>query len=181
MIPLPSRLDSLDPLATALDALDHNQRVAWMRGLGRGQLRALYELAAGGPPLSVDHFHGAEGEIVHNHGQNSLPAFTVFQKRVVRRGEIVHGFNFQTMSPLTGPGHFLVFQDGPEVLFDYRGLPPDVPEGFPPLAPNDRGLSRLVYGGMVDRVRRVSQHAVIGAAFKGDKAMGAWFMLVREI
>jgi hypothetical protein len=45
---------------------------------------------------------------------------------------------------------------------------------------NDAGLSRFVYGGMIDKVRRVSEDAVIGAAFRGGKQTGDYFMLVRR-
>ena len=83
------------------------------------------------------------------------------------------------MSPVTGPGHFTVRADGDEVLFDYTELPADAPGDLPPLQPNDKGLSTLVFGGMIDRVRRVSTHCVIGRAFKSAKPMGAWFMLTK--
>lgn len=178
--PLPTLAASLDPISDALDRLSHDERINWMRGLGRGQMRALNQLAAGRLPLQVAHFHGEEGRIIINHGQNSLPVFTHFQKRVVKRGDVVQGYNHQTMSFVTGPGHFLVTQDGDEVLFDYTGLPADAPAEFPPLAPNDKGLSTLVYGNMIDRVRRVSRHLVIGEAFRKGKAENAWFMLCRE-
>lgn len=178
--PLPSLSDRLSPITAALDALSHDQRVNWMRGLGRRELRALYELASQGEPLTVAHFTRGEGEVVIHHGQNSLPAFTVFQKRIVSRGGVVQGFNFQSMSAVTGPGHFTVHQDGDEVLFDYIQVPADAPAEFPAVKPNDQGLSRLVYGGMIDRNRRVSTHCVIGSAYRGEKAQGAWYMLTRQ-
>ena len=59
MIPLPTLTDTLSPITDALDSLTHDQRINWMRGLGRGQLRALYQLTEGGAPLSLDHFTGA--------------------------------------------------------------------------------------------------------------------------
>ena len=45
---------------------------------------------------------------------------------------------------------------------------------MPPLKSNTSGLSTLVYGHMVDRLRGVSNHCVIGAAFKKGKAIDAW-------
>ena len=178
--PLPSLSDKLAPLTEALDALSHDARVNWMRGLGKRELRALYELASQGAPLTVEHFIRGEGEVVIHHGKNSLLAFTGFQKRIVRRGAVVQGFNFQSMSAITGPGHFTVHQDGDEVLFDYIQVPADAPAEFPPVQPNDKGLSTLVYGGMIDRNRRVSAHCVIGSAYRGGKSQGAWYMLTRE-
>lgn len=178
--PLPSLSASLDPIHEALDGLSHDQRVNWMRGLGRKEQKALYGLAGGRLPLGVSHFHGAEGQVIIHHGQNSLLAFNAFQKRVVLFEGRLQGYNHQTMSWFTGPGHFLLRQDGDEVLFDYNEVPPRAPEGFPPVVPNDKGLSNLVYGGMIDRVRRVSRHVVIGEAFRRGKPENAWFMLIRE-
>lgn len=177
--PLPSLSEHLAPIAAALDELDHTSRVNWMRGLGRGELRALYALAAEGGPLDVDWYADAEGVVVVHEGQNSLPAFTVFQKRFARWQGRVQGYNHQTLSPITGPGHFTVRQDGPEVLIDYTLLPDSAPPEFPPLQPNEQGVSRLVYAGMIDRMRRVSRDCTIGVATKGGKPIGAWFMLIR--
>jgi hypothetical protein len=38
----------------------------------------------------------------------------------------------------------------------------------------------FVYNNTRDFMRRVSQHVSIGTAYKGDKALGAWFVLCRE-
>ena len=86
----------------------------------------------------------------------------------------LQGYNHQTLGWLTGPGHFTLSQDGDEVLFDYTVEPTTPVDAFPPLKSNTSGLSTLVYGHMVDRVRRVSTHTVIGKAFKKGKAMTAW-------
>jgi len=181
-VPLPSLTDALAPIGAALDALSHNERVNWMRGLSRRELRALFELAAGGPALPLDFYHGGDDEIVRHHGQNSLPAFSSFEKRLVRRGAVVQGYNHNSrlVSRFSGPGHFVARQDGDEVLFDYTTLPESVPPAFPPLRHNDTGTAKLVFGGMVDRVRRVSTHCTIGRAWRNGKAESAWFMLVRE-
>jgi len=180
-VPLPSLSEDLTPICAALNQLNHDERIAWMRGLSGKELKALYDLASDGGELSIEHFYSAEGQVVIHHGQNSLPAFNHFQKRVCIRSGCIQGYNHQTLAWLTGPGHFTLRQDGPqEVLFDYITLPESVPDAFPALAPNNKGVSRLVYAGMIDRVRRVSDHCVIGAAFKGEKDIGARFMLTRE-
>lgn len=180
--PLPTLTDHLAPIAEALDQLDHDARVNWMRGLSRGQLRALYALAAEGGPLDAEWFVGEEGEIVICEGQNSLPAFTQFQKRFVRWEGRIQGYNHQFWSGVTGPGHFTVRQDGAEVLIDYYLLPPTKPDAFPPLRSNEQGLpARLAYGFMIDRVRRVSRDCVIGTAEKHGKPMSVWFMLTRPV
>jgi hypothetical protein len=167
-------------LSEALDNASHDDRINWMRGLSKKELRTLYDLAQDSLALSVAHFHGAPGEIVIHHGQNSLAAFNAFQKRCLLHGETAQGYNHQSLAWLTGPGHFTLRPDGDEVLFDYTTLPTAAPDAFPSLQPNTKGFSTLVYGHMIDRVRRVSNHCVIGTAFKKDKHAGAWFMLVRE-
>ena len=179
-IPLPSQTDEINDLAHALDVATPEQRLNWMRGLSSRELAAAYVLAEGGSSLDLDHFHAGPGEVVIHHGQNSLPAFNAFQKRVVDNNGVLQGYNHQTMAWITGPGHFTLSQDEDEVLFDYTKEPEHAFDGFPPLKKNTSGISTLVYGNMIDRVRRVSQHCVIGAAFKKGKAMNAWFMLVRE-
>ncbi len=179
-IPSPTEVVTLATLAGALDSASHDERMAWLSGLSRKELSTLYQLAEGGPPLDIKHFHDGAGEVVIHHGQNSLLAFNSFQKRVVDNNGTLQGYNHQTLSWITGPGHFSLKQEGSEVLFDYTEEPTMPVDAFPPLKSNTSGLSTLVYGHMVDRVRRVSTHAVIGKAFKKGKPMKAWFALLRE-
>jgi hypothetical protein len=54
------------------------------------------------------------------------------------------------------------------------------PDGWPEIRRNERGLSRFVYGFMVDTVRGVSEHVSIGSAARHGKDMGSWFILCRE-
>jgi len=86
------------------------------------------------------------------------------------------------MSPVTGPGYFVAHEDAErgEVLIDYREVPTQAPTDWPLIRPNDRGLGRLVYGNMVDTLRRVSEHVTIGSAARGGKDLGSWFVLCRE-
>jgi hypothetical protein len=180
-IPLPSHSETLAPLTSALNAATHEERLNWMRGLSGRELKSMYRLAEGGGALAVAEFHGEPGAVLIHHGKNSLPVFTQFQKRVCLHEGTVQGYNHQTMAWLTGPGHFTLRQDGEaEVIFDYIEQPQTAPEEFPALVPNEKGGGRFVYAGMIDRVRRVSEHCVIGAAFKSGKDMGARFMLTRE-
>lgn len=179
-IPSPQQLNDLTQLAAILDASTHDERVSWMRTLGRSGLSRLYELAESAPPLTLSHFHDAPGRAVIHHGQNSLAVFSSFQKRVVDNAGVVQGYNHQSMAWFTGPGHFTLAQDGNEVVFDYTKEPASAFEGFPPLKSNTSGFSTFVYGHMIDRVRRVSRHCVVGAAFKKGKPFDAWFMLIRE-
>jgi hypothetical protein len=182
----------LKELAALLDGLRHDERVTWVRSVGRTDQRRLWQAAAGFLPLGladlVPPARRAE-ETVRHFGKNTLPAFTHFEKRFCRpQGEDARtpsqlfGFNFQTMSWLTGPGYYVAYADPslPEVLIDYRKLPPAAPPGWPPVRSNEKGGGRLVYGFMVDRLRRVSEHVTIGSAARNGKDLGSWFLLTRE-
>jgi hypothetical protein len=183
-----------DPIAIAalLDGLDHPDRVAATRALGRREQARLYAAVEGFLPLRLEDMVPSgvpDFSEVRHHGRNTLPAFTHFEKRFCRpRGadpqkpEALYGFNFQTLSPVTGPGYFLAVEaEGrPEVLVDYNRVPQEHPEGWPAIRPNEAGLSRFVYGFMVDTLRRVSGHVTIGSAARKGKDMGSWFVLCRE-
>jgi hypothetical protein len=185
---------SVDPqaIASLLDGLSHPERVDAVRALGRKEQRHLYAAVDGFRPLALeDVVPPAVPDFtpVRHHGRNTLPAFTHFEKRFcrprgadARKPESLYGFNFQTLSPLTGPGYFLAVPapGRPEVWVDYRRVPPDHPEGWPEIRSNERGLSRLVYGFMVDTLRGVSEHVTIGSAARNGKDLGSWFVLCRE-
>jgi hypothetical protein len=131
--------------------------------------------------------HGDLEEVRHL-GRNTLPAFRIFEKRFCRLpgsdaaspGQLA-GYNFQTMSPVTGPGYFMARDDTEhgEVLVDYGRLPEARPEAWPEVRSNERGLSRFIYGFMVDRLRRVSEHVTIGSAARKGREMGSYFVLSR--
>lgn len=188
MIPLPRLSTALAPLSEALDAAAPDARINWGRGLSGGQLWALWELAEAHPaalPLST--MVPTQGTIVRHVGKNSLPVFCNFEKRLILReddgGAVVSGYNANPswLMGLIGPGHFTVTQESESVvLFDYTTLASTVPAGFPALAPNEGGLRAVVYGGMKDRVRRVSSHVTIGRAWKHGKATTNTFLLVRQ-
>jgi hypothetical protein len=59
-------------------------------------------------------------------------------------------------------------------------VPPAHPSSWPDVRPNDRGASFVVYRNMVDYLRRVSQHVLIGSATRGGKELGSYFLLCRE-
>jgi hypothetical protein len=175
-----------------LDELSHQARVTAIRSLGSGELRSLYVSVDGFKSVTLDDLvPSSVGDFttVRHHGKNSLPAFTHFEKRLCRPrradGEPateLYGFNFQTLAPITGPGYFIAraSEDRPEVLIDYRGQPLEHPQGWPPIRSNERGLSRLVYGFLLDTLRGVSDHVTIGSAARKGKDLGSWFALCRE-
>ena len=183
---------ALAAASALLDALDHAERVRAVRSLKRADQRRLYDAAAGFRPLDLaDLVPAARADLatVRHFGVNSLPAFSHFEKRFCRppgaeaaQPEALYGFNFQSLSPLTGPGYFLARRDPerPEILVDYREVPPQAPPGWPALRPNHRGLSRFVYGFMIDTLRGVSEHVSVGSAARHGKDLNSWFVLCRQ-
>ena len=125
------------------------------------------------------------------HGKNSLPAFTRFQKRFCRPSQAVQadelwGYNYQParwLAPLTGPGYFIAADSRDPlggVAVDYRRIPTARPEGWPEPVHNQRRLSRFIYDGLVDYLRPVSPHLLIGRATRGEKPLPNYFLLCRE-
>jgi hypothetical protein len=179
-------------VAELLDSLAHTQRVEATRALGRGRQRRLYAAVEGFLPVRLADLVPppvADLSPVRHFGRNTLPAFRTFEKRFCRPrgadstkpGEL-YGFNFQALEWLTGPGYFVACEDPnrPEVWIDYTHLPPENPPGWPEIRPNDRGVSRFVYGFMMDTLRRVSEHVTIGSAARRGKDIGSWFVLCRQ-
>lgn len=177
-----------------LDGLSHEDRVRAVRGVGRREQAKLYAAVEGYRPVGLADLvpaSAAEMTTVRHIGKNTLPAFTHFEKHFCRpegqeadRPDQLYGFNFQPMSPVTGPGYFVAEPSGDragtEIWVDYRQLPPRPPQGWPPIKPNERGLSRFVYGFMVDTLRGVSHHVTVGSAARKGKDLGSWFLLTRD-
>ena len=175
-----------------LDALSHTDRVDAVRSLGRREQRALYAAVDGFRPVRLVDLvppERAAEKTVRHFGRNTLPVFTHFEKRFCRpagadpeKPDVLWGFNFQALQPVTGPGYFVAraAPDRPEVWVDYHHVPETRPEGWPALRRNEVGLSRFVYGFMVDTLRGVSEHVTIGSAARKGRDMGSWFALCRE-
>ena len=183
-------------VARFLDGLDHDERVSAIRSLGRSQQQTLWNASQGFAELALLDLVPADtptNGAVRHYGKNTLPFFSHFEKRFSRQAtanasspsELI-GFNFQSMSPITGPGYFVAVasETAGEVVVDYRRVPTadpsQRPTDWPDVKPNDRGLSRFVYGFMVDTLRRVSEHVTIGSAAREGKDLGSWFVLCRE-
>ncbi len=179
-------------LARFLDGLSHDERLVTVRSLGRAQQRSLWEAVDGFAPVRLSELVPAQTPDlcqVRHYGKNTLPVFSEFEKRFCRPKDVdpenpteLAGYNFQTMSALTGPGYFVALPspDREEVLVDYRRLPEHHDPSWPGVQSNERGLSRFVYGFMVDTLRRVSQHVTIGSAARKGKDLGSWFALCQE-
>jgi hypothetical protein len=173
-----------------LDSLDFNTRLACTRSLGMGQQKRLYEMVAGFKKITIDDICPPAAGVnveVRNYGKNSLPAFSIFEKRFARPSKDskeLWGYNFASLLPITGPGYFIArnAEDRGEVDVDYYSVPPVQPDiaGWPKIQPNEQGLSKLVYAYMVDKLRGVSNGVFIGRAWKQGKIQSAWFILCRE-
>jgi hypothetical protein len=178
-------------MAELLDGLADGVRTRIIRRLGRRDQQTLYSRVEGFAPLELIDLVPSDRsdlEEVRHLGRNSLPAFTIFEKRFCRLSDnlpaapkALAGYNFQTMSPVTGPGYFMARDDTntKEVLVDYTQLPDQKPMDWPAIRSNERGLSRFVYGFMVDRLRRVSEHVTIGSAARNGRELGSYFVLSR--
>ena len=179
-------------VARFFDGLAHAECVSAIRSLGRAQQSALWDASEGFAELALIDLVPSNTPVdgtVRHYGKNTLPFFSHFEKRFARQASVdaddpveLIGFNFQAMAPLTGPGYFIAVPSpkAGEVLVDYRRVPTAHPPGWPEVKSNERGLSRLVYGFMVDTLRRVSEHVTIGSAARNGKDLGSWFVLCRE-
>lgn len=170
-------------IAAHLDGLTASARVAECLALPGGLQPKLFEKVKGADPLDLAGFVGPECETVIYELKNNLPVFNISQKRFYRptEGEVV-GYNHTTglAATFAGPGYFFATQgDDGELVFDYTRLPTLQPEGWPEIRPNTGLIPGITYGNMLDYVRRVSAHTVIGAAFRHGKPRNAWFLLTR--
>ncbi|MEE2788650.1 MAG: hypothetical protein VX589_15005 [Myxococcota bacterium] len=178
-------------MAGWLDQLSHSERLNEVLDLGPAAQRSLWTLAAGGK-LTLEAFVGDSIEPmkpVRHFGRNTLPIFKRFEKRFCRAPSDVEtpglwGYNEGPTRGLVGPGYFICRLTGGDqrgdVVIDYTQIPSMKPEEWPGIQPNEQGLSRLVYAGMEDFMRPVSDHITIGRAYKGGKATNNYFVLCRE-
>ncbi len=178
-------------IAGLLDGLADVPRAQLVRRLGSRAQRSLFEKVEGAASLTLPGLVSpprSDLESVRHLGRNTLPAFRLFEKRFCRLpGErpespsSLAGYNFQAMSKLTGPGYFMASEDRGrgEVLVDYTRLPDRRPSEWPEVRSNEKGLARWVYGFMVDRLRRVSEHVTIGSASRKGRELGSYFVLSR--
>jgi len=185
-------------IASAFDDMPPQARLDLSRSLGRRAQRMLYEKAAEAETIGLEHFVsrdvGLLEPVIHS-GRNTVPLpgdIRLFEKRFARpdahRAELV-GYNESPVGPYIGPGYFVAvptsgtphWEARGGVVIDYFRVPEgDVPAGWPRIVDNRTGLQKFVYGGTRDFMRRVSTHVSIGAAFKGDKPMDMYFVLVRQ-
>ncbi len=179
-------------VARVLDDMTNAERIVAIRSVGRSEQRRLYEAASGFRELRMTDMVAADVAAmkpVHHYGKNTLPAFTHFEKRFTRPADAdanapaqLWGYNEGNSRWITGPGYFVLRADADrgELLVDYNLVPPAHPPEWPEIRRNESGLSRFVYGFMIDRLRGVSKHVTIGSAARKGKDLGSWFLLCRE-
>jgi hypothetical protein len=113
-----------------------------------------------------------------------------------RPPERLFGYNQSPFLGTIGPGFFVAVSTArdagspgylPEweargaVVVDYFQIPDGpVPESWPPVVPNTKGLQTFVYHRTRDFMRRVSAHVTIGAAYKVEKALDHYFVLCKS-
>ena len=182
---LEPKLD-LPRLAEVLDGMGHEGRLHTVRGWGKARQAQLFEAAKGTTPLTLDDYVPSSvaplTEVIH-HGRNTLPLFSNFQKRFCRPESdegVLYGYNEGSTRGLTGPGYYVANEKDGELVIDYRKAPTSKVPSWPEIQPNSKKLGFLVYEGMVDYMRRLSQHVTVGRAEKGGKLIDAYFVLVRE-
>jgi len=188
----------IDEIAAWLDQASAQARVDAVFALDRAGQRALFERAGTGTPFTLDHFvpsDVADVRAVHHSGKNTLPLpakHRFFEKRFARppgERDRLFGYNQSPSKKLVGPGYFVAvytrgnptWEQRGAIVVDYFQVPDgQVPADWPAVIPNSQGLQRFVYKGTRDFMRRVSAHVSIGAAYKGEKALGHFFVLVRQ-
>ena len=184
-------------MAQLLDGLSHDDRVAAVRTLGKLEQRSLWEAVDGFRPVTLADIVPRTVESnreVRHFGKNSLALFTHFEKRFLppegqdaerrRRSCTATTFSGRSLGTwFSGPGYFVAVgftrsARGADGLSAPSG--DRIPRAGRTSAPIEKGGARLVYGFMVDTLRRVSEHVTIGRANRHGKDMNAWFLLCRD-
>jgi hypothetical protein len=171
-------------ISSFLDGLSSSERLEQVLAVTGSGVGKLYEAVKGGPATTLAESFPAsltEGRTLILEGRNSLPTFSRFQKRFLRKGSEVIGYNHQTMSFVTGPGFFVATDADSthpdELLFDYTLVPSFFPPDWPVYKPNDHLFSKLVYANMKDYCRHVARGVLVGSAFRNGKPENAFFTL----
>ena len=179
-------LEEIDSFFAELNA---ETCVSLVRTIDGNSQRRLWEAAAGRPvrledmvPPSCDPAY----EVIH-WGRNSLPVFHQFQKRFCRvegNEQVLYGYNEGSLRWLIGPGYFVARHDegNNSLCVDYHQVPPEnaqLPDAWPGIQDNEHGFGRLVFGGMIDYLRKVSDRVFVGRAERGGKLQNNYFLLCR--
>jgi len=155
------------------------ERLEECLGLTPPQQRRLWQLASPVAAPSANELLSGEASVFA--GRNSLQVFSRFEKWFARDGRAIVGCNRHALSPLLGPGYFTVRdENSPELEFDYSLVPAEAPAGWPAIRGNTGVLARPVYGDLLDKVVWITPDVLVGAAFRGGRPLGSYFVLVRK-
>jgi len=176
---------ALPTISAHLDALAPDERVRQIDQLaGKAVQKRLWALCADAPPLTMDEIILPGKNEARWLGRNSMAMFTSVDKRVVRQGGDIIGYNHVTGIGgwFGGPGYFTMLPApgrAKELVVDYTKLPTTAPAGWPAIAPNTKGTHTLVYGYLNDFCRRISDGVFIGAAERKGKFLDIYFTVAR--
>ena len=180
-------------LSAWLDQLPPQSRIDAAVSISAKMQQQLWEATADAPRLALADFvpDGVPPltEVIH-WGRNSLPLFSRFQKRFCRAqpevaDNLLWGYNEQKLRVVTGPGYFVAREttadelDDAGVVIDYTLEPEGKVPDWPRYIPNNKRLSRWIYNGTRDYMRRVSAHVTIGRASRAGEWLPNWFVLCR--
>lgn len=177
-----------------LDRQDHQTRLDILHAAKRLDMELLWKKAEGFLPLISDDLVPKDQPMltpVSFAGKNSLPIpfLTRFKKVFYQycefdfeaQGPSCYGRNFQWSSFATGPGYFRVSEAdrNGELRFDYSYVPGRCPADWGRIRGNEIGLPKLVYGGLQDTLRKLSDHFIVSRAVKIN-GKPTFFLLCRE-
>lgn len=176
-------------IAQCLDRMEPSSRMYTVRTISAHELETLWTLCEGST-LDSSHFVPSGVGVlspVRHYGKNSLPAFSLFEKRFCRAegSDEVYGYNHQTFQAFTGPGYFVgrasdTADDPAAYVLDYEAAPKRVPDEWPKLMDNAARLGRFVYYRTRDYIRKVSEHVCVGRLYKRGHPENVYFILCRE-
>jgi len=188
----------MDVIADELDRASPSERLAAAHSLNRAQQRTLYRKASASPPVTFSDYVPLDRpplEPVIHAGRNTLflpRKLQNFEKRFCKPedgSDRLFGYNQSPFIGTVGPGFFVAVRTNGHpgwgergaLVIDYFQVPDGpVAKSWPPVIPNTQGLQKFVYHGTRDFMRRVSKHVSIGAAYKGEKPLDHYFILVRQ-
>lgn len=172
-----------DRVQAHLASLSGDERVRQATQLDRRHQKTLWDLSASTEPIRLDEVVARDRaplDPVPFEGQNNQPLYRPFKKVFYRTGTgAIGGYNESPASWFAGPGYYLLKQDDSGIYVDYTEVPRDKPSSWPPIRPNDTGISQFVYGHMKDYLRRVYGRVLIGRAYRRGKATPNFFVLAR--
>jgi hypothetical protein len=166
-----------------LAALSGEERVRQATQLERRHQKTLWDLSAATEPIRLEEVVTPEQaplDPVPFEGQNNQPLYRPFKKVFYRTPSgAIGGYNDSPAAWFAGPGYYLLKRDDSGIYVDYTEVPREKPASWPPIRPNDTGISQFVYGHMKDYLRRVYGRVLIGRAYRKGKATPNYFVLAR--